>query len=405
MATVGETSRPGYVYDSATDVWIPVGIGPHSHTPAAIGAISSSVVTTKGDLIVATGSGVVTRQGVGADGSYLVADSTQADGLNWAGPSNMAGRNAVLNSNFSVWQRGTTFTIASNTITYTADRWAFYRNATGATVTRQVTNDTTNLPFIQYCMRVARDSGNTSTQQLQLAQGFESVNSIPFVNKSIALSFYARSGANYSATSSALTVQLIGGTGTDQSAFAYTGTTTPINTTATLTTTWQRFTFTGTIGSTVTEIAPRFFFDPVGTAGANDYFEITGVQLEVGSVATPYAPNGATYQAELAACQRYYEKSYDVATQPGSLVSEGNIYFYLGAATTSNVGSSPRFKVSKRVAPTVTIYSSATGGTGIFTNGQAASVIHIGTEGFTAYQGTAVLSFEVRGQFTASAEI
>jgi hypothetical protein len=306
MATVGETTRPGYVYDSATDVWIPVGIGPHSHTPAAIGAISSSVVTTKGDLIVATGSGTVVRQGVGADGSYLVADSTQADGVTWAGPSTMAGRNAVLNSNFSVWQRGTSFTIALNTITYTSDRWSFYRNATGATVTRQVTNDTTNLPFIQYCMRVARDSGNTSTQQLQLAQGFETVNSIPFVNKSVVLSFYARSGANYSASSGALTVQLIGGTGTDQSAFAYTGTTAPINTTATLTTTWQRFTFTGTIGSTVTEIAPRFFFDPTGTAGAADYYEVTGVQLEVGSVATPYAPNGATYQAELAACQRYY---------------------------------------------------------------------------------------------------
>jgi hypothetical protein len=87
MATVGETSRPGYVYDSATDVWIPVGIGPHSHTPAAIGAISSSVVTTKGDLIVATGSGVVTNQAVGTNGQVLTADSTQADGVIWATPS------------------------------------------------------------------------------------------------------------------------------------------------------------------------------------------------------------------------------------------------------------------------------------------------------------------------------
>jgi trimeric autotransporter adhesin len=87
MATVGETSRPGYVYDSATDVWIPVGIGPHSHTPAAIGAISSSVVTAKGDLIVATGSGVVINQAVGTDGQVLTADSTQADGVKWATPA------------------------------------------------------------------------------------------------------------------------------------------------------------------------------------------------------------------------------------------------------------------------------------------------------------------------------
>jgi len=87
MATVGETSRSGYVYDSATDVWIPVGIGPHSHTPAAIGAIASSLVTAKGDLIVATSSGVVTNQAVGTNGQVLTADSTQADGVIWATPS------------------------------------------------------------------------------------------------------------------------------------------------------------------------------------------------------------------------------------------------------------------------------------------------------------------------------
>jgi hypothetical protein len=87
MATVGETSRPGYVYDSATDVWIPVGIGPHSHTPAAIGAIASSLVTAKGDLIVATSSGVVTNQAVGSNGQVLTADSAEADGVKWATPS------------------------------------------------------------------------------------------------------------------------------------------------------------------------------------------------------------------------------------------------------------------------------------------------------------------------------
>ena len=110
MATLGETSRPGFVYDSATDTWIPVGIGPHSHTPAAIGAISSSVVTTKGDIIAATGSGTVVRQGVGPDGSVLMADSSQADGLNWAGPLFTAGKNKIINGDFGIWQRGTSFT-------------------------------------------------------------------------------------------------------------------------------------------------------------------------------------------------------------------------------------------------------------------------------------------------------
>jgi hypothetical protein len=87
MASIGDTTRPEYIYDQATDTWIPVGIGPHAHTPAAIGAIASSIVTTKGDLIVATGSGTVVRQGVGSDGAILTANSAQADGVEWATPA------------------------------------------------------------------------------------------------------------------------------------------------------------------------------------------------------------------------------------------------------------------------------------------------------------------------------
>jgi hypothetical protein len=49
--------------------------------------IAKSTVTTKGDILVATGSGTIVRQGVGTDGQVLVADSAQADGVNWATPS------------------------------------------------------------------------------------------------------------------------------------------------------------------------------------------------------------------------------------------------------------------------------------------------------------------------------
>lgn len=49
--------------------------------------IAKSTVTTKGDILVATGSGTVVRQGVGTDGQYLQADSAQADGVKWATPA------------------------------------------------------------------------------------------------------------------------------------------------------------------------------------------------------------------------------------------------------------------------------------------------------------------------------
>ena len=47
----------------------------------------ATAMTTKGDIIVATGSGTFVRQGVGTNGQVLTADSTQADGVIWATPA------------------------------------------------------------------------------------------------------------------------------------------------------------------------------------------------------------------------------------------------------------------------------------------------------------------------------
>jgi hypothetical protein len=244
---------------------------------------------------------------VGNDGEQIVADSSTSTGLRYQAPIQ---QNPVLNSAMQVWQRGTSVAVSGAfALTYAADRWGFFRTgfATGMTVSRQVTGDTTNLPFIQYAQRVQRDSGNTSTGIIYSLQNFESINSIPFAGKTVTYSFYARAGANYSAASSALLYSVNTGTGTDQNLLnGYTGQATPILTTVTLTTTWQRFTATAALSSSATQIGVAFSYTPVGTAGANDYFEVTGVQLEVGSVATPFHTYAATIQGELSACQRYY---------------------------------------------------------------------------------------------------
>jgi len=144
-----------------------------------------------------------------------------------------------------------------------------------------------------------------------LTQNFESINSIAYAGKTVTLSFYARKGANYSPTSSLLNALVITGTGTDENVIypGYTGNTQAINQNATLTTTWQRFQYTSTIATTATEMCIQFAANVTGTAGAADYFEITGVQLEVGSVATPFKTYAGTIQEELAACQRYYYRS------------------------------------------------------------------------------------------------
>jgi hypothetical protein len=295
---------------------------------------------------------------VGANGETLVADSAATTGLRYSATPSAS--NPIINSSFQAAQRGTSFAIPANTSTYGLDRWTSYRTATGSTVSRQVTGDTTNLPFIQYAARVQRDSGNTSTAIMYFTQAIESVNTIPFAGKAIAFSFYARAGANYSATSNILVSQLTTGTGTDQAPYAgYTGSATPFVGNHTLTTTWQRFTATGTIGATVTEMLVQFQMTPTGTAGANDYFEVTGIQLDVGSVALPFRTYAATIQGELAACQRYYQKTYNQSITPGNANDANGPVVTQATAVipNSNQFSAIRFVVTMRGNPTVTIYS------------------------------------------------
>jgi hypothetical protein len=270
------------------------------------------------------------------------------------GTQNAAGKNPVLNSSFNVWQRGTSVSVAASVSSaYTADRWTLQTQANQAsTVSRQPTSDTTNLPNIQYCTRVQRNSGQTGTGTCYYGQAFESINSIPFAGKAVVLSFYARAGANYSPTSSVLQVQAASGTGTDQAPLiAWTGQNNFVDSvSANLTTTWQRFTYTGTVQSTATQIKVAFIFTPTGTASTNDYFEVTGVQLEASTTAaSAYAPNGATYQAELAACQRYFQIY-------GDLEAFGQFF------STTSARFVQYLPVAMRVAPTPTFP------TGTFTN-------------------------------------
>ena len=55
--------------------------------PSVEGGIQPTLLTTKGDIIVATGDATLVRQGVGTNGQVLTADSTQADGVIWATPA------------------------------------------------------------------------------------------------------------------------------------------------------------------------------------------------------------------------------------------------------------------------------------------------------------------------------
>jgi len=267
--------------------------------------------------------------------------------------SSQAGKNGVINGGYDVWARGTSVSVSASSAPYTTDRWQANVGANQATtVSRQATGDTTNLPNIQYCARFQRNSGQTGTGSTYFTQSLESVNSIPFAGKAVTVSFYARRGSNYSATSNVLTAILASGTGTDQNInTGFTGQATTATSTVTLTTTWQRFTMTGTVASTATQLGVYFTFTPTGTASTNDYYEITGVQLELGSYATTFSRAGGTIQGELAACQRYYWRTTADSSNLGAK-------FCTGVPQSATTGYATIVNpVPMRVAPTSIDYT------------------------------------------------
>lgn len=288
--------------------------------------------------------------GTGLTGGGTSGDVTVSIDPTYYLLANQVRRNAVLNSNFSVWQRGTSGT--NNNYTsgngYNADRWQNFYSTGSLTCSRQATNDTTNLPNIRYCARFQRNSGQTSTNDMNMYYTLETADSIQFSGKTVTLSFYARKGADFSAASNILKCNVIYGTGTDQVLNLFTGITSAGSQNNTLTTTWQRFSYSVAIPAASTELGLNISYVPVGTAGTNDYFEITGVQLELGSAANTYMPNQPTYQGELAACQRYLP----------AFGGASNQIWGIGYSTTG-AQYSVKLPVTARVAPTGITISSA----------------------------------------------
>jgi hypothetical protein len=302
---------------------------------------ANSPLTAKGDLFGY--STAPARLAVGNDGETLVADSSTSTGLRYQG-SMAAGKNAIINGGFDIWQRGTSF--VPTTTAYGPDRWQIYRNTTGCTASRQTPGST--LPQFQYCARMQRDLGNAAANSASYAMSLETSESLKYAGQTVTLSFYARAGANFSGSgASSMRIYLAYGTGTDQNVVSgFTGVVYLVNGTVTaITTSWVRYSFTVAVPSTATQLGMELNTLFSGTAGAADFFEIAGVQLELGSVATNFTRAGGTIQGELAACQRYYTRE-SVTTNYCYLKSFGN------ATTTTLARIIVPFPVEMRVKPT-----------------------------------------------------
>ena len=250
------------------------------------------------------------------DNSSLVKDGAQAmrtlgdaiDTSVWNIGFGQAGKNKIINGDFGIWQRGTSFSNPAS-LAYTADRFAIFYDGTGATRTiSQQTFTTGAAPVAGYegrfFYRYAVSAAGTSNTTNLLRQYIENVRT--FAGNTVTVSFWAKAAANLTIAKIDFTQNF--GTGGSPSG----GVDTNIATSVAVTTAWQRFTYSVAVpsisGKTVgtnndSALELRFFLPSNSTFT----FDTWGWQVEYGSKATPFqTASGGSPQAELAACQRYY---------------------------------------------------------------------------------------------------
>jgi len=112
------------------------------------------------------------------------------------------------------------------------------------------------------------------------------------------------------------------------------------------------------------DASSKYMLDMTNTwAGTTDAtFDLTGVQVEVGSVATPFEHR--SFGDELARCQRYFARSYSYGTATGTASRNGAVLSTAYTQIAYASAGTAFFPVEMRAVPSVTIYSTSTGTAG-----------------------------------------
>ena len=260
----------------------------------------------------------------------------------------VAGKNKIINGDFGVWQRGTSFSNPT-TGTYTADRWYIgYENGTvtSSSVTQQTfTPGTAPVAGYEgsYFLRRTYTTLGTATLS-RLDQKIEDVRA--FAGQTVTISYWAKSNASVSVINYA--VQNMGTGGSGGGAPSVGG--------FMLTSSWARYSFQiaspSLAGTTIGTGSNLEIMFQLGNLSNGATFDLWGVQLEAGSIATPFTTATGTVQGELAACQRYYWNSGS-----GGYSAFDNLFFSGNVTTATAYYAFTRLPVTMRTAPTVTLTS------------------------------------------------
>ena len=263
-------------------------------------------------------------------------------------------RNRIINGDFSVAQRGTSFvSSANNDDAYTLDRW--YILSDGNDVI-DVTQETSTVPTNQK-YAIALDV-ETVNKKFGIAQIIENVNCVGLTGGNVTLSFKAKVSSTtkldnvkaaivaWSGTADTVTSDIISAWGAEGTNPTLIANATYENTPANLnvTTSYATYLLSANVDTASTNNIIVFIWSDVTDTTLGDFLYITDVQLEPGTVATPFERR--SYGQELALCQRYFYK-LDGFNYAGYHTSGGG---NIQTVTIPNM----------RATPSVSFYGSAT---------------------------------------------
>jgi len=322
-------------------------------------------------------------KGVGASAAAITVNNS--DGTCTANiTNNLSNRRLTINGDMKIAQRGTSST--SNGYK-TVDRINLYQGNTGVTVTQsQQSLSSSDTPYtlgFRHFYRVALSAAATASANTEIAYYYN-----------IEAQDLATSGWNYTSSSSNITLSFWFRCSTNQTFYCYlqskdgTEQSYAFSFTASGNNAWTKITKTFIGDSNITinndngngltiSFVPFFgtdltnnktlntwsAFDAANrlpdmastwlTAGAST-FDLTGLQLEVGSVATDFEHR--SFAQELTLCQRYFQKSFDQGVDPAVSVTK-SIYQFVRPYSGGNVaGVGNDFIVEMRSQPTVVLY-------------------------------------------------
>jgi len=338
-------------------------------------------------------------------------------------------RNLIINGDMRIDQRNAGSAVTSATNVYLTDRWQLQINGTTNTPSfQQVTDAPTGF---QYSLKATSNGSETlptngAVTPRQRIEGFNSAHLLYGTSnaKTVTISFWVKSSLT-----GTWTISIINGsfsrsyiaeyTINSANTWEYKTVTIPGDTTGT----WSTDNTTGLIvqfpvdTDTILDATPNAWLAGnyrttsgsnrlLGTSGAT--WQVTGVQLEVGSTATDF--ENLPYDVSLARCQRYYQKSYNIDVAPGSNTTVGQ--FDHNFLNLGNYGSvNQRFGIAMRTNPTMTAYSPAgASGTIQYWDGSATQTrttnFTIGGSQQNFYQQDTVFNHtNITFQWTADAEL